>query len=187
MRDIVAGCDIDRLIFDECLYEPLTLRRRTQLALPFLYIELWYAKDSWWRLSEDERRSLLGSIDPTVYGDSAQLLGSAVNKSKHLLGNQAYPSFAVWTVDSKETIDRIQQGVRDLGWWDRHFVQHTVWGRNDNLETFEFNVKKPPTLTERMERLEEKLERLIAAIEKQSSGGLSRPRRRTQWLCLFCI
>ena len=35
------------------------------MALPFLYIELWYAKDSWWRLSEDERRSLLGSIDPT--------------------------------------------------------------------------------------------------------------------------
>jgi hypothetical protein len=110
---------------------------------------------------------LLGSINPTVYGDSAQLLGSAVNKSEHLLGNQAYPSFAVWMVDSVETIDRIQQGVRDLGWWDQHFVQHTVWGRNDNLETFEFNVKKPLTLEERMERLEEKLERLITAIEEK--------------------
>jgi hypothetical protein len=137
------------------------------MALPFLYIELWYAKDSWWRLSEDERRVLLGSIDPTVYGDSAQLLGSAVNNSEHLLGNQAYPSFAAWTVDSAATIDRIQQGVRDLGWWDQHFVQHTVWGKNDNLETFEFNVKKPLTLTERIERLEAKLDRLIATIEEK--------------------
>ena len=137
------------------------------MALPFLYIELWYAKDSWWRLSEAERRTLLGSIDPTVYGDSAQLLGSAVNNSEHLLGNQAYPSFAAWTVDSAATIDRIQQGVRDLGWWDQHFVQHTVWGKNDNLATFEFNVTKPLTLTDRIERLETKLDRLITTIEEK--------------------
>ena len=137
------------------------------MALPFLYIELWYAKDSWWHLSEAERRTLLGSIDPTVYGEAAQLLGSAVNRSEHLLGQQAYPSFAVWTVDSPATVHRIQQGVRDLGWWDRHFVQHTVWGCNDNQATFEFNVQKPLTLPERVERLEEQLERLIAIIEEK--------------------
>ena len=30
LRDIMARCAVDRLIFDERLYEPLTFRRRTQ-------------------------------------------------------------------------------------------------------------------------------------------------------------
>ena len=97
----------------------------------YLYLELWSARESWLKMSKDERKAFFKSVESVVaeVGESgSEMIAIALNDDD--TDRRAdYEYLALWRMPDKETALEFERIIGGLGWYEL-FHQENMRGAN---------------------------------------------------------
>lgn len=133
----------------------------------YLYIELWKAKESWLKLTPEQRKAKIDDLlaeakkNPITgvipfsfkkVGDVFLLDGvteQPVVIDPAVARPPAFRYAAAWMIPTRELIDKFEERVDNLGWWWEYFDQENAWGEMDVMATvgdmINYNGEESPT------------------------------------------
>ncbi len=99
------------------------------------FIELWSAKESWLKMSKEERVNYLGQIGPALQDlmeKGVEIISWGVN-NKDTTHRANYNFFAVWKFPTVEMKKEFEALVEAAGWYN-YFYQENVSGATTTPE-----------------------------------------------------
>jgi formylglycine-generating enzyme required for sulfatase activity len=119
----------------------------------YLYVELWKAKDAWIKLTADERgakmkelleyvqKNPIPGVAPFSFHKTGDVfLFDGLTEERVVVDSGAarptgYRYAAAWMVPTVDLIQRLEERVRNVGWWFDYFDWKNAWGAMDAAAT----------------------------------------------------